>query len=456
MNIISTTKILISIIPLLISLRYIYGENHCADTPKVLLISLDGFRYDYYDLAKAMNINISAFEKIQQSGFRILKLINEFPTSTFPSHFSMVTGLHPESHGIVDNVFYDPILNITFSYKNQSAASDSRFYDVGAEPIWVTNQKHGYKSAVAFWTGSEAKIKGLRPNYYLTPYNESITFKQRVDLMMNWFNNHQVNLGLLYYHQPDKAGHVYGAGSQQVFEAIEEINSGLQYLLNSIDSRPNLKCSLHVIISSDHGMTNISNDRIIYLNDYIQSEDYITAPRTFGVVWSLWPTSGTTAEYLYLQLKNKHVKMNVYLKHELPQRLHYANSERIGPVVVHADLGWMISTETNRNSSLKGRGSHGYDPRNEEMSSFLMAMGPRFNHSDITVFDTEFKLVDIYQMICLLLDLQPAPNNGSTHRIFPFLKQRYHRYRSASQMLKTPKLIGIIIVLLCISSSALF
>ncbi|VDQ09950.1 unnamed protein product [Trichobilharzia regenti] len=346
----------------------------------------------------------------------------------------MATGLYPESHGIVDNAFYDPIIDTTFRIGNPKSANDSRFFDVGAEPIWVTNQLQGYKTGIVFWIGSEAEVKGVRPNFYLKPYNGSIPFEQRIDLLMNWYENEGINLGLLYYHQPDKAGHIYGAGSHEVLESIEYINSQLEYLLMSIESRPNLKCSLNLVVSSDHGMANMSADRIIYLNDYIESSEYLSTPQRFAVVWTLWPKN----ESLYRKLKGKHQYMKVYLKDKLPKRLHFEKSWRIGPVVVFADLGWTIAAERNSLYNFTLKGGHGYDPINEEMSSFLMAMGPRVrnNHTDLS--DGDVHLVDIYDMLCLLLDLEPAPNNGSIDRILPFLTLQV-RYKNQNKIENTFK-----------------
>ncbi|CAH8619742.1 unnamed protein product [Schistosoma rodhaini] len=389
--------------------------------PKVILISLDGFRYDYFDMAKQRNISMSAFDMIINQGVYIRRIENEFPTLTFPSHFSIVTGLHPGSHGIVDNVFYDPTLNATFSSRNQSTASDSRFYDVGAEPIWVTNQFHGHKSGVTFWIGSEAIIKGERPTHYLTPYNENITFTQRIDILMDWFEHENINLGLMYYHQPDRAGHIYGAGSDEVFKAIEEINHGLEYLLTSIENRPSLSCCLNLIITSDHGMTNIQMS--IYLLLRCQQKSGHFGQSRVSLTINVYKNLGYTVRSLYDKLKDRHFRLNVYLKEELPTRFFYGSSDRVGPVVVYADIGWTIIADRTSGITVKNKGAHGYDPDYKEMSPFLMAIGPQIAKIQPTELKETIKLIDIYSLICLMLDLGPAPNDGSVCRVLPLLSQ---------------------------------
>lgn len=427
---------------------YASGRTVHDHYPKVMLLSLDGFRYDYFDMAEKRGVNMSAFEKIKSQGVYIKRIQNEFPTLTFPSHFSMVTGLHPESHGIVDNVFYDPTINATFASRNQSTASDSRFYDVGAEPIWVTNQFQGHKSGVTFWIGSEAKIKGQTPTYYLSPYNENITFIQRIDTLMSWFDYENINLGLMYYHQPDRAGHIYGAASDEVFKAIEELNHGLDYLLTSIEKRPSLNCCLNLILSSDHGMTNISSDRVIYLSDYIHPNEYISAPKKSAEILTLWPKPGHTARSLYDKLKDQHFRLNVYLKEELPTRFFYDSSDRIGPVVVYTDIGWTIIVDRSSGVTLKNKGSHGYDPDYKVMSPFLMAMGPLISKHQTTKLEDTIKLIDIYSLICLMLNLKPAPNNGSVCRVAPLLS-----YKSIANVNRSPITFIIKFVILSIFMS---
>ncbi|CAH8595255.1 unnamed protein product [Schistosoma curassoni] len=382
------------IILLLLICFFLYIERIYASVrtihhyfPKVILISLDGFRYDYFDMAEERSVNMSAFKKIKNRGVYVKRIQNEFPTLTFPSHFSMVTGMHPESHGIVDNVFYDPTNNATFSSRNQSTASDSRFYDVGAEPIWVTNQFHGHKSGVTFWIGSEAKIKGQRPTHYLAPYNENITFNQRIDILMGWFEHENINLGLMYYHQPDRAGHIYGAASDEVFKAIEEINHGLDYLLTSMETRPSLSCCLNLILSSDHGMTNVSSDRVIYLHDYIHPNEYTSAPKKSAEIWTLWPRQ-------------------------------------------------------------ENKGSHGYDPDYKDMSPFLMATGPHISINQTTELEETVRLIDIYSLICLILKLKPAPNNGSVCRI-----ARLVIHKSIANVNRSPTIFIIKFVMLTIFMS---
>nr|CAH8863094.1 unnamed protein product [Trichobilharzia regenti] len=380
--------------------------------PKLLVISLDGFRHDYLDRAKERRINISGFEKIWNSGFRIAKVHNEFITRTGPNHISMVTGLHEESHGIIDNVFYDPMLNDTFDLVNEIHAPQSKWYDVGSEPIWVTNQRHGYQSAVYFWPGSDTSIKGYLPSYYHTPYNPEISLTKRIDTIVQSLTSENVTLGLIYYHEPDSQGHISGPDSPEIYNVIRELNHDMEYLLSLIDKQPGLKASLNIILTSDHGMSSVSTNRTIILHDYIDENWYYSPGADHRIVWLLWPKNGISSDDLYKRLVKKHSKMNVYLRENVPNRLHYSNSQRISPLVVYCEPGWMIVKSKESIAEFTKLGDHGYDPNDSEMSPFFLAMGPGFkdmSRSRRTI--PSIQMVDIYPLI-----------NGSLSRVKHLLR----------------------------------
>lgn len=263
---------------------------------KLLLLSFDGFRYDYLDLAVKHGINISGFKNFLNSGLQSFRLINEFATRTGPNHMSMVTGLHEESHGIVDNVFYDPVLNDTFDMSSDEKAHESKWFDVGSEPIWVTNKRHGYKS-VALWPGTFAKIMNITPDFYYPHYIHNLSFVDRVDYVVEKLQEDFVTMGLLYYHEPDQQGHLTGPDSPELFKIIGELSLGVDYLLSKINSVPSLKSCLNIIITSDHGMSRINNT--VILNSYISDQMYFSPGPEHRVVWLLWPKNGKLFIYLF-------------------------------------------------------------------------------------------------------------------------------------------------------------
>ncbi|CAL8075713.1 unnamed protein product [Calicophoron daubneyi] len=314
--------------------------------PKLLLISFDGFRYDYLDLAARRNANISGFLKIWDSGFRAQWVENEFTTRTGPSHFSIVTGRHEESHGIIDNVFFDPELNKTFFFSSNLSMRESYWFDVGAEPIWVTNQRQGHKSGVIFWPGSTTPIKGIVPTAAYPVYNSSIPLKTRIDDVVRWLTEENMNLALLYYHEPDSQGHKTGPNSPELLKTIEELNEAIEYLLRKIKENKVLSLSLNIILTSDHGMIEVSRNDVIILENYLDEKMYFSPGPSVRVLWGLWPVGGYTQKNIIEKLSGKHEHLHVYRKEDVPPRLFYSASSRIAPVVVYPDPGWLIAKST--------------------------------------------------------------------------------------------------------------
>ncbi|CAH8600545.1 unnamed protein product [Heterobilharzia americana] len=389
---------------------------------------------------------------IWNSGFRVLRVHNEFITRTGPNHMSLVTGMHEESHGIIDNVFYDPNLKDTFDLVNEQQASQSKWFDVGSEPIWVTNQRHGYQSAVYFWPGSDAKIKGYLPTFHFSPYNPEVSFVDRINRIVEYLSLNEVTLGLIYFHEPDSQGHLTGPDSSEIYNIISKLNDDIGHLLSLVDAKPSLKASLNIIVTSDHGMSSVSTNRTIILHDYIDESMYFSPGPDHRIVWSLWPKDGVSPIDLYKMLVKKHSKMNVFLKENVPTRLYYSKNRRISPLIVYCEPGWMIVRSKESVVEFTKLGDHGYDPEDSEMSPFFLAMGPGFRNITGRRTVNSIRLIDIYPLMCALLNLtEPAPNNGSLSRVVHLLRDHGGYLSSFVDMFT----VGVILVC-CLTLSTTF
>lgn len=262
-----------SIIVLFLVVAAIHANNHAQQ--KVLLVSYDGFRWDYLDkISNKVN-----FERIINGGVYAEKgLQNSFITKTLPNHYTLVTGLYEESHGMVANEMYDPEFNETFSLESLEDVIKSKWFDNGGEPIWVTNQKQSTSSAPLrsgslFWPGSMASVHGFLPTKYLA-YNPEMTFQERVDIIISWYlDKDPINLGLLYYEHPDHEGHQFGPESDNMTKTIQKLEDLTGYLLNSLEKNKLLD-KINVILTSDHGMTSTPSSETIALEDYVNKELY--------------------------------------------------------------------------------------------------------------------------------------------------------------------------------------
>src|ERR1700686_1167950 len=124
--------------------------NNAAQQAKhyVVLVSLDGFRYDYATKYGAKNLLAMATRGASAPE----GMIPSYPSVTFPNHYSIVTGLYPDHHGIVGNTFYDPARKQSYSYTNPKTTGDGSWYN--GTPLWVLAEKQGMRAASFFWPTS--------------------------------------------------------------------------------------------------------------------------------------------------------------------------------------------------------------------------------------------------------------------------------------------------------------
>lgn len=380
------------------------GEAHSTQPGQrssrtLVLISLDGFRWDYLERGVSPNINALAAR-----GVRAKYMIPVFPSETFPNHYSIVTGVYPEEHGIVKNNMYDPVFNASFS---MSLASDSRWW--GAEPVWITAVKQDQKSAVFFWPGSEAEVEGARPTYW-KKYDEQVPNSTRIEQVFTWLEmpaGKRPSFIGVYFSDVDHAGHEYGPDSQQVLSAIKTVDKSVGHLVAGLSKR-HLTDNVDIIIVSDHGMATTHPQQRVYVSDYVQAELLQSGRQFLGTNGMLWPMPGKEEQVYEAFRKAAHLR--VYRKNETPAYFHYRNNRRIAPIVFVADEGWIVEYgRTNSANQHQTGGAHGYDPRLPDMHAIFVAAGPNFKSG--TVIDP-FENIQIYGLICRILRLRPAKNDG--------------------------------------------
>ena len=362
--------------------------------PYLVVLSMDGFRWDYPDTFPTPNLN-----KVRAQGLRAKSIIPSFPTITFPNHYTLATGLYPENHGIVHNDFYNPLLNATFN------PADARFY-LG-EPIWVTAQKQQMMTANYFWIGSNVPIQGMHPTYWKKCVGTN-TFEQRIDTVVYWLSlpsDVRPHLIMFYMEEPDLTGHSYGPFSSKTRSMVMRLDSLVGDLLDKTKSLP-ISNRLNFVFTSDHGMENVNQNNEIFLNQYIKSNWYI---RTTGGSPSLMidPVPGYTDSIISHLSKVPH--LSVWKKSDVPGCLHFNTNPNIGQIVVLADSTYLI----NWSDFVKEAGSHGYDNRNTDMHAIFYAMGPAFQNG---IFPS-FRNVDFYPLMSYILKLSPVKTDGDFEEV---------------------------------------
>ncbi|XP_046361866.2 ectonucleotide pyrophosphatase/phosphodiesterase family member 5-like [Haliotis rufescens] len=408
---------MISMLTVVICLSYLIPTNShfekASSPPKLLVISFDGFRWNYLERTDTPHFDV--FLKNGAHSKNGLK--NAFITKTFPNHYTLATGMWEESHGIVANTMYDPKLNEVFTLSNKVDQTSAKWFDDGGEPVWVTNQLQNshHRSGIVMWPGGGAPVKGVNAVHNIL-FDPSVKNNTRVDTILDWFTStYPINLGLLYFEQPDEFGHQFGPDSSQVTRMIGGLDEVVGYLLKGMKEKGLLE-NTNVIITSDHGFSSTPPENVINLDKYIDPLSYkIFSSNPIG---SILPNEGLLEElYANLTAGSKaegHFK--VYKKDDIPDRYHYTHNDRIMPLLVVPEDTYQL---TRNGTVLHELGNHGWDNSLQDMHPFFLAMGPSFKAgASVDILNN----VDVYPLMCHLLGLEPAPNNGSLQNCLPLLK----------------------------------
>ena len=364
-----------------------------------IVVSLDAFRWDYPTI-----YNTPWLDSIAANGVAAT-MVPSYPSSTFPNHFTLATGLVPDHHGIVNSQFWAPEKGELFSMGDSATRYNPYYF--GGEPIWVTAKKQGVKSASIYWVGSDVAIQGLYPDYYLRWDNEPrLTYPQRVEEALRIAKlpeSERPSLLMVYFDEPDWTTHHYGPIAQESEAVIEELDSLMGILYRGLKE---LDYGVNLIVTSDHGMTEISDEKFISIEQTV-NPDWVER------IVSTNPTSIFCKEgcrdSLFEQLsKVKHI--SVWRKEEVPAHLNYGTSNHLGDIIVAPDLGWQFAT-TPRGLN----GAHGYDINEPDMQIIFRACGPDFKRG--YTLPHSFSNVDLYSILAELLKIEPAKTDGSLEKV---------------------------------------
>jgi len=384
-----------------------------ANRPTVLMISLDGFRFDYAEKYQAKNL--LAFAK---RGVRAKAMLPSFPTTTFPNHYSIATGLYPAHHGIVENSFWDPDLQLLFRFNDPKVASDTRFW--GGTPLWVLAEKQGVIAASYFWPGSDYEIAGKRPTYWF-PFDSKTKKETQIAQVEAWLKlpeTKRPHFMTMYFSDADHAGHEKGPDSQDVREAVQALDRALGDLFARIKRT---KVPVDIFVVSDHGMANI--DPMIDLGRLANFEGVRTAGA--GTNFEVYSDDPRKIDELYAGLtRTPDPRFVVYRKADIPERLHYSGSRRIGDLVVFAQqrvtLG-VVDPKRPPRTTPPNLGTHGFDlAQIPEMRAIFYASGPDLKKG--LVID-EFENINVYPLIAKLLRLSVRDTiDGDVKVLAPILR----------------------------------
>jgi len=380
-----------------------------APLPYVLLVSLDGFRYDYTDLYGAPNL-----KRFGDQGVHAKGMIPAYPSSTFPNHYSIITGLYPEHHGIVNNVFFDPQRNAGYRYSEPATGGDGSWY--GGTPLWVLAEQQGVRAASFYWPGSDVAIKGVRPSTF-RPYDESIPNAERVRQVIEWFQLPEAqrpHLVTMYFSDVDTAGHRYGPAAPETEQAVAALDAIIGTLLRGLSET---RLPIDVFILSDHGMLEVQES--VSIGSAKEFGGFEIAPQDGSQIMLYSADQKRVTETVQLLRGRGDSRYAAYLRKETPERMHYRDNWRIGDIVVMATAPVNLRIDRPGVGPDKERGNHGYDPQLfPEMRGIFYASGPDLKRG-ITL--EAFENVNVYPLIAHLLRLKPPKGLDGTDALLSIL-----------------------------------
>jgi predicted AlkP superfamily pyrophosphatase or phosphodiesterase len=389
---------------------YTINSKDSTDKPYLILISLDGFRWDYVERFKPPHL--SNFIK---NGVKAESLIPSFPSKTFPNHYTIATGMYPDTHGILGNIFYNYKNKTTYNIKNRGMVEDGSYY--GGSPIWVQAAKAGIVTASYFFAGTEADIQGYRPDYYYK-YDGNITNEVRVEQAVKWLEMPEKNrphLITLYFSDMDDMGHRYGPNADSILKkTLYELDNSLGHLFKQIDK---LALPVNIIIVSDHGMLEIPVEKYLAVEMIENNEQYLTI--NSGAIASIHPKDHTQTEFIFNQLKKKENHFSVYKTENTPGFEYIPKNKDWGPIQIVPEIGYYFTDEKSiasmKQSPQNVSGVHGYDPTLKDMHGIFYANGPALKkgykiHS--------IKNIHVYPVMCKILGLElPNDIDGKLNKI---------------------------------------
>ncbi|MET0328707.1 MAG: ectonucleotide pyrophosphatase/phosphodiesterase [Luteimonas sp.] len=387
------------------------GVATAAPHQTLLLVSFDGLRPDYLGRGETPHFDALAAAGVQAW------MRPSYPSLTFPNHYTLVTGLRPDRHGLIHNSMSDAALG-DFRLSDRDAVGNRDWFD-GGEPLWVTAENAGLRTATLSWPGSEAPVRGVRPTRWF-PFDTSRSPEARVDTVLGWLDEPEETrpaLATLYFEHTDSVGHSFGPDAPELHATLRQVDAALGRLVDGLRAR-GLHDRVNLVVVSDHGMAEVPAGQAVALEDIVSMEEARVI--SYGQVVGIAPNAGFETQVADRVL-GAHAQYDCWRKGELPARWHFGTHPRIPPIVCQMHLGWdALPRAVIERREPRTRGSHGYDPAAPEMRAVFIAHGPAFR-SGVTL--DGFDNVDLYPMLARLLGVAPADHDGDPRTLLPALRE---------------------------------
>ncbi len=394
--------LLMLLLPLLAVQSWAAGRDNYT-----VIISLDGLRWDYLD-----TYDVPFMNQLAREGVKAV-MQPSFPSKTFPNHYTLATGLTPDHHGIIANIFWDREKGVEYSLSNKETRADSRYY--GGDPVWLTAKHQGVKTATVFWVGSDVAVKGEYPTYWRDYQTEQLDFESRVDEIIRLLSlpeQDRPHLVMAYFEEPDRSGHDNGPMHRNTRLAVENMDLLLSKLWARIQLLP-FADKVNFIVTGDHGMASVDPKRFVDIDDVLPKRWYERFCNDYPTL--IYASAPQYIDSICDALQRvDHIR--AWKRADIPAYLGYGTDKNMGDVVVLPDVGWLFADKPSK----KQRGSHGFDHTAADMQVGFRAIGPDFKVGYVKA--DRFRNVCVYPLLCYLLGVTPSPNDGSLEEVRDLLK----------------------------------
>jgi predicted AlkP superfamily pyrophosphatase or phosphodiesterase len=372
-----------------------------------VIISLDGLRWDYLDAYDVPFLNQLAREGVKAV------MQPSFPSKTFPNHYTLATGLTPDHHGVIANIFWDREKGVEFSLSNKVTRADGKYY--GGDPVWLTAKHQGVKTATVYWVGSDVAIGGEHPTYWRDYQTDQLDYPGRVNEIVRLLSlpeKDRPHLVMAYFEEPDRSGHSYGPMNRMTRRAMESMDLLLSNLWARIQQLP-IAGQVNLIVTGDHGMTSVDPKRFVDIDDVLPRHWYERFCNDYPTL--IYASAPQYIDSICDALQGvDHIR--AWKRADIPAYLGYGTNKNMGDVVVLPDVGWLFADKP----STKQRGSHGFDHTAADMQVGFRAIGPDFKVGYEK--PERFSNVCVYPLLCYLLGVTPSPNDGSLDAVRDMLR----------------------------------
>ena len=394
--------LLMLLLPLLAVQSWAAGRDNYT-----VIISLDGLRWDYLD-----TYDVPFMNQLAREGVKAV-MQPSFPSKTFPNHYTLATGLTPDHHGIIANIFWDREKGVEYSLSNKETRADSHYY--GGDPVWLTAKHQGVKTATVFWVGSDVAVKGEYPTYWRDYQTEQLDFESRVDEIIRLLSlpeQDRPHLVMAYFEEPDRSGHDNGPMHRNTRLAVENMDLLLSKLWARIQLLP-FADKVNFIVTGDHGMASVDPKRFVDIDDVLPKRWYERFCNDYPTL--IYASAPQYIDSICDALQRvDHIR--AWKRADIPAYLGYGTDKNMGDVVVLPDVGWLFADKPSK----KQRGSHGFDHTAADMQVGFRAIGPDFKVGYVKA--DRFRNVCVYPLLCYLLGVTPSPNDGSLEEVRDLLK----------------------------------